>query len=175
MPLIAAETQRIGEDESLDLIQVLQKAKEQYNIEGLVNGGLISRYQKARFERACNQVGLGLISPIWQTDPETYMHSLLQSQFHIIVVAVAAEGLTEEWLGRSLDKPMILRLKDLNHRLGVHIAFEGGEAETFVLDCPLFTQQIKILNSTSHWHGDHGLLEINDACLVAKSPLSQKS
>jgi len=64
---------------------------------------------------------------------------------------------------------MIRKLIELNQRLAIHIAFEGGEAETFVLDCPLFTHRIEILSSVRHWHGDHGFLMIKDAKIVEKS------
>ncbi|MBK6586687.1 MAG: hypothetical protein IPG26_07775 [Coprothermobacter sp.] len=67
--------------------------------------------------------------------------------FKVIVTAVAAEGLDSSWLGRQIDQKMLNELKDLNRRYGVHPAFEGGEAETFVLDGPIFKKRIKILKA----------------------------
>jgi diphthamide synthase (EF-2-diphthine--ammonia ligase) len=41
--------------------------------------------------------------------------------------------------------------------------FEGGEAETFVIDCPLFFNSIKINEFTKNWDGYRGRFEIVDA------------
>jgi len=35
-------------------------------------------------------------------------------------------------------------LKELNKRYGIHIALEGGEAETFCLEGPVFKRKIEI-------------------------------
>ena len=57
---------------------------------------------------------------------------------------------------------MLTELKDLNERYGVHLAFEGGEAETFVLDGPIFKKRIEILEFEKKWFNDSGVLEIKD-------------
>ena len=36
------------------------------------------------------------------------------------------------------------KLKELNVKIGFNIAFEGGEAESLVLDCPLFKKKLII-------------------------------
>jgi diphthine-ammonia ligase len=174
VPLMTAEIRQIGEGESYDLDKVLEAAKMQYRVEGLVTGGLASKYQKDRFEQACIRVGLRSVSPLWQVDPETYMRSIIRDGFKVIVTGVAAEGLTEKWLGRVIDEEMISELVKLHSRVGVHIGFEGGEAETFVLDCPLFKRRVEVLDSVRHWLGDRGFLEILDAQLVEKESV-QKS
>ncbi len=46
-----------------------------------------------------------------------------------------------------------------------NLNFEGGEAETFVLDCPLFSNPIIINQSKKIWDGYRGRFEILDARL----------
>jgi len=120
-------------------------------------------------------IGVPLMTAeIKQVDPEVYMRSIVRDGFKVIVTGVAAEGLTEAWLGRVIDEAMVDELVKLHRRVGVHIGFEGGEAETFVLDCPLFKRRIEVLDAVRHWFGDRGFLEIRDARLVDKGVV-QKS
>lgn len=174
IPVVKVGTDKTGVNEVKDLLKAVETAKHLYHIEGVVTGGLASKYQKDRFEMVCVEAGLKHLSPLWQKDPETYLRSVIEAGFKVMVVGVYAEGLGEDWLGRILDEDMLAELKDLNRRLDIHIAFEGGEAETFVLDCPLFKRRIEVLDVQRHWHGDHGFLEIKDAKLVEKTGL-QKS
>ncbi|KKL70694.1 hypothetical protein LCGC14_2102370, partial [marine sediment metagenome] len=48
-------------------------------------------------------------------------------------------------------------------KYGFNLSFEGGEAETFVTDCPLFSYPIKIVKSKKIWDGYRGRFEILDA------------
>ncbi|MDP3034253.1 MAG: TIGR00289 family protein, partial [Methanobacteriaceae archaeon] len=57
----------------------------------------------------------------------------------------------------------------LNEKFGINIAFEGGEAETLVVDCPIFNKKIKILKSENNWSYDNGFLDIKEAILEDKS------
>ena len=43
------------------------------------------------------------------------------------------------------------------------LQFEGGEAETFVVNCPFFQKSVKIINSQKIWDGYRGRFEIVDA------------
>jgi uncharacterized protein (TIGR00290 family) len=84
------------------------------------------------------------------------------------MTGVAALGLDESWLGRALNEEAIRDLADLHAKYGVNPGLEGGEGETFVLDCPLFERRIQVTSSKKNWKGDAGHLEILDAHLVAK-------
>jgi len=48
------------------------------------------------------------------------------------------------------------------------MSFEGGEAETLVLDCPLFKKRIKIKEMDKVWDKDSGHVNIKKAVLVDK-------
>jgi len=54
-------------------------------------------------------------------------------------------------------------LKKLSKKFGFNLNFEGGEAETFVINCPFFTNPIKINKSQKEWDGYIGRFEIVDA------------
>ena len=57
---------------------------------------------------------------------------------------------------------------ELNRKYGMHMAFEGGEAETLVLDCPIFKKRINILESSNVWETDSGYMIISRAELEDK-------
>ena len=62
-------------------------------------------------------------------------------------------------------------LKDLfrlSQKYGFNLSFEGGEAETIVLDCPIFKKRLEILTSKIHWDGQRGIVEISDMSLLDK-------
>ncbi len=174
IPIINTNLTR-GNKEIQDLVRTIKFAKEHYDIEGIIAGGLASVYQKERFEAASAKEGLTYISPFWLEDPEKYINAILRDGFTVMVVGVAAEGLDKSWLGRIINEDIVDKIKELNRKFNVHVAFEGGEAETFVLDCPLFSRKIEIIDMRKHWYGDHGFLEIKKAKLVSKNFNFQKS
>jgi uncharacterized protein (TIGR00290 family) len=86
-----------------------------------------------------------------------------------MVVSVSALGLDQEWLGRVLDDASIDELVALGKKFRFHVGLEGGEGETFVLDSPLFKKRVEVQESTPHWRGDSGYLQISKARLVPKA------
>ena len=142
---------------------LLSNAKEQFQIEGLVHGGIKSKFQKEKFESICIKMGLTAVSPLWNSDPEKYMHDLLESGFVFIITSVSSAGLDYTWLGKPISKSDIEILQDLSHKFGSNLNFEGGEAETFVIGCPLFSNFIQINQSKTTWDGYRGRFEILEA------------
>jgi ABC transporter with metal-binding/Fe-S-binding domain ATP-binding protein len=147
------------------LEQILKKAKSDYYIEGLVHGGILSEFQKNIFAKICSKLHLELVSPLWHEDQIKYMKNLVESNFHFIITAVSADGLDENWLGKEITLEDIEKLEQLGKKYGFNVNFEGGEAETLVVDCPLFSKSIKILKSRKLWDGIRGRFEILDAKL----------
>jgi diphthine-ammonia ligase len=165
---IILETKGEKETELVDLRNALQTAKDEYSIEGVYSGALASVYQKSRVDNVCKALGLESIAPIWGVDPRSHLLNLINAGFKVIITGVAALGLDDKWLGRTLDEKMIEELTALQASYGLHAALEGGEGETFVLDCPLFEKRIDILASKKHWNGVNGYLEFIDARLIEK-------
>ena len=150
----------------LSLLKVmLQKAKKQYGVKGVVHGGIQSNFQKDNFETLCSELGLILFAPLWGTDPEKYMNNLLDANFDFIMTTVSSGGLDDSWLGKLISRSDVDVLCDLSKKFGFNLNFEGGESETFVINCPLFTNPIKIVQSQKNWDGYRGRFEIVDAKL----------
>jgi len=153
------------DDELLALEFLLKKAKKQYNIEGLVHGGIKSKFQKEKFEMICSKLNLSVVSPLWNLEPTQYMNDLLDSKFCFIMITVSSDGLDDTWLGKQISKSDLNSLQQLSNKFGFNLNFEGGEAETFVINCPLFLNPIKINQGNKIWDGYRGRFEIVDAKL----------
>lgn len=147
LPLISMHTSGEKEEELKDLMKAIKIAKDKYKIEGVVSGALASEYQRTRIEAICKELKLKSITPLWHMNIEQYMLGLILNGFEVIIVQVAADGFTKEWLGRRFDRNCTADLKKLNEKYSISIVGEGGEYETFVLDCPLFKKKIKIIDS----------------------------
>ena len=158
--LIEKTTSDDSQNESKKLNSLVSLAKEKYSIEGIVHGGILSKYQKDNFSIVCEQNQLEVISPLWNKNSESYMKELLDEKFEYIISTVSSDGLNDSWLGKIVDENGLDDLKKLHKKFGFNLNFEGGEAETFVINCPLFEKSLLIQDSTTEWDGYRGRFEI---------------
>ena len=144
IPLLIEKTKGIKEDELEDLENAIKKAKEKYKIQGIIAGALHSVYQASRIQKICDKLKLQCINPLWHKDEISYLKELVENKFKIIIVGVFAFPLDEKWLGREIDNSFITDVKELQQKYKIHPGGEGGEFESFVLNCPLFKKPLKI-------------------------------
>jgi len=162
--LVSKESLGIKEQEIRDL-KILLKGLD---VDGVICGAIASKYQKDRIEEVCKELKLKLLTPLWNKNPEKLLREMLKEDFEIIITAVAAEGFDENWLGKRIDEECLKDLIELNKKYGINIVGEGGEMETFVLDCPLFDKKIEITKAEKIWKDNNGIYEIKDAKFVEK-------
>jgi len=165
--IINVETDGVKEEELQDLKRGFIKLKS-LGIECIYTGALYSVYQKSRIEQLGDELDLQIISPYWHVDELEYMQMIVSLGFKVIICGVSAYGLDEKWLGRLIDYDCINDLVKLNDKVGINIAFEGGEAETLVIDGPIFEKRVKILKNKKKWNHDSGVYVIEDAILEDK-------
>ena len=175
VPQLRETTEGVKEEELEDLKRALARAKDEYGIEGVYTGALASVYQKTRVERLCAGLGLECISPLWGADPSEHLRRLVDEGFEVVITSVSALGLEQEWLGRTLNAGAVEELLLLAKKYRFHAGLEGGEGETFVLDCPAFSQRIEVVGSVTHWKGVRGFYEVTDARLVPKPSSSNRT
>ena len=168
IPLIFRNTEGIKEKELKDLRNALLEAKKKYNIEGVVSGAVASEYQRYRVETVCADLGLKSIAPLWHLDAKRYITDFINDGFKAIIIAVAADGFDQHWLGRSVNLEAIDDLQKLHYKFGIHIGGEGGEIETFVTDGPIFKKKIEIEEFEKVWQHDVGFYIIKKAKLAKK-------
>jgi len=169
LPLIFNQTAGEKEVELEDLKHALKQAKEQWNINGVITGAVASNYQEERINRICHELELKTYSPLWHKDQEQLVKEMIDSNFTIIIQAIAGDGLTKDFLGKQIDHDMFSTLKQLKKTHGIHVAGEGGEYESLITDCPLFTKKITITKAHSEMDSEHsGVWVIDDAVVVEK-------
>ncbi len=147
IPIVYMNSCGVKEKELEDLKKAMAVAKEKYEVEGIVSGALASNYQAQRVKKICDELSLKSINPLWRIDEEKYLKDLIKAKFNAIITGIAADGLSKSWLGRKIDTNCISDLKKLHEKNKIHIAAEGGEYETFVLDCLMFNKKIEIKDS----------------------------
>ena len=166
IPQITIKSESADTENEINLLEkILIQAIDQYQIEGVVHGGIQSQFQKEKFENLCIKLNLKIIAPIWNRTSLEYMTELISENFEFIVISVSSGGLDDSWLGKIITKNDIVILNDLSKKFGFNLNFEGGEAETFVVNCPLFSNDIKIIKGKKIWDGYRGRFEIVEARL----------
>ncbi|KAM0786054.1 hypothetical protein ACM66B_006865 [Microbotryomycetes sp. NB124-2] len=158
-------------DETEDLMALLSKVKAAMpQVQGVACGAILSNYQRVRVEHVCSRLGLTPIAYLWERKQEDLLAEMVQAGMDSVLVKVAGAGLRVEHLGKSL-KQMQPTLHALNAKYQLHVCGEGGEYETFTVDCPLFKKRVvfdKVTTVVSdsnpfatvaHWHIDSCHLE----------------
>lgn len=166
IPLVFHETSGEKEKELTDLHDALAFSKKKYHLSGIVAGALYSDYQQERVNRVCYDLDLKTFAPQWHVAQDFLVKEMIDLGFEIIFSAVAAEGFDEHWLGRRFDASTYQELLKLHERSGIHIAGEGGEYESLVLDCPLFKKRIVVRDAGIVMESScSGVYVINEAVL----------
>jgi ABC transporter with metal-binding/Fe-S-binding domain ATP-binding protein len=149
-------------------LQDLESAIAKLNVDGLVTGAIASTYQRSRVDAICSELEIEHVAPLWGRESSDLVHEMIARGMSIIVSAVAAMGLDEKWLGRTIDMDALEELKSLSERYGVDVCGEGGEMETLVLDAPWFTSRLEIASAKPEWDGVRGSLRVEEARLIKK-------
>jgi ABC transporter with metal-binding/Fe-S-binding domain ATP-binding protein len=144
IPLLIRKTKGEKEKELIDLDHLIQYAKRNYHIEGVISGAVESAYQASRIQQICDRHGLDCFNPLWQKDQLELLLDIVNSDFDVIITGVFAYPLDQHWLGRHIDETFIEDVKNLQKRYKINPAGEGGEFESFVLNCPLFKKALTI-------------------------------
>lgn len=142
------ETAGNKESELVDLREAIASLKGQ--IDGVLSGAVSSEYQKSRIDGMCRQLEIQSVTPLWGRDAYDLMKDEAGSM-DIMITAVSTNGLDKNWLGRKISTPVVEELRMLAQRVHFNIQFEGGEAETFVTDSPLFSKKIVVGDYEKVW------------------------
>lgn len=117
---------------------------KQINAEGIVTGALLSDYQRLNINLIAEEIGLKTYSPLWRKNQEDYMRELVVEGFKFIITSATAFGFPFHLVGKILTEKDIEIIIESSRKYGYNPAFEGGEAETFVVYAPLFRRELKV-------------------------------
>ena len=135
------------EREVEEMLSFIDKTK----VDAICSGALSSEYQKQRIDYIAEQLSIPSFAPLWHKFPyEDY------KKMKIIFSSVSAMGLEKKHLGDNV----VPYLKRFN-------AFEGGDAETLVVDAPFFEKKLE-LEYDVRWNGYDGEIIVKNAWLEDK-------
>lgn len=147
--------QQTQDDETEDLFLLLQKVKQSHpDVEAVSVGAIFSSYQSNRVQHVCDRLGgLKMLAYLWQQEQVPLLKDMVRDGVEAVLIKVAALGLDQGDLGKSL-KEMMPKLLELSDKYGVHACGEGGEFESFTLDCPLFKHRVVLDETETIVHSD---------------------
>ncbi len=136
----------------------------------VVAGAIASSYQWSRLHAVTFRLGRPLYTPLWGKDPARIVPEEISAALDIRLVQLAAEPLTSDLLGRRLDLPLLAeierRSREIRH---VHLAGEGGEYETLVVDMPVWDHRLVLDETESELRGQSSRLVVHRAHLEEKA------
>lgn len=142
LPLRQAAVRTGPAEEVEDLEAALAEAKAAWKLDGIVSGALASEYQRTRIDAIGHRLGLKTFAPLWHKQPGLYLGGLLAGGYDLRFTRTAAEGVPNAWCGQPLDAAKVGALQA--HKARPHVAGEGGEYETLVLDAPHYRRRLVI-------------------------------
>jgi predicted ATP pyrophosphatase (TIGR00289 family) len=123
---------------------LLERARSRYGIEVLVAGAVKSVFQYRVFSEVAGLYGLKLYTPLWGINEEEYLYSLLNMGIEFTLISITSMGIPHDLLGKTIDKQDVERIISLSKKYGFNPSFEGGDAETLVVNAPLFKYKIAL-------------------------------
>jgi diphthine-ammonia ligase len=133
-------------DEVEDLYLALQQAQEQFGVQAVSSGAILSTYQRVRIEHVCSRLGLTSLSYLWRLLPQKeLLQKMLGDGIEAVVVRAACPpGLVPR---KHLNKTLRFLwdtglLERLHERYQFHVCGEGGEYESLVIDSPLHKKKL---------------------------------
>ncbi len=94
-------------------------------------------------ERVCKDMDIEPIEPLWNVSPTEIIEELIDLGFKAIIVSCQADKFGKDFVGKKVDKDLLLELKSKN----ICPCGENGEFHTLVVDGPFFKRGIEILES----------------------------
>jgi len=142
LELVSIRSEGKKEEELEDLRELIGGVKDK--VGGIVVGGIASSYQSERVKKICDEFGLEFVVPLWDYEPERLWEELLDEGFEVMMIKIACDGIGKEWSGRVITRENFSELKRLSEKFKFRLDFEGGEAESCVLNMPEYSSRIEI-------------------------------
>jgi diphthine-ammonia ligase len=138
----------------------------------VVAGAIESSYQWTRLLRAADVAHRRVYVPLWRKDPARVVREEIAAGLAIRLVHLSAEPLTPELLGATLDAPLLAELERRSRSVRrMHVAGEGGEFETLVVDAPFFRYRLEIDEARREIGSTTARLTVRSAHLVPHGPV----
>ena len=138
-------------------------------VDAVVFGGVgLQETQIRSVKEALAPLGIQVFPSHGGEDHGKLFREMLDKGYEIVITQVASAGLLN-WLGKTVTKDNFSALEADSKKFGFHIGFEGGYADTFVCDGPIFSKRIAFGETEKIVENDFcGHLEVKNVKLVEK-------
>ena len=161
IPLLQKETTWDGyEQEFKEAVRSLIPG----GVKGMVFGDIHLQEHKDWVERVCGELGIEAVEPLWGKNPEQVLSDFIDSDFEALIVSAQSKLIGQEWIGRRVDRGFVNYLKQRD----IDICGENGEYHTLVVDGPIFSTRIEIIQSSTIERDDYWFLDTRRYRLVHK-------
>ena len=124
--------------------KIVEKKQKTYPINAVVLGGTgLQETQLRSIQEALRPLGIEVFASHAGEEHDLVIEQMLEKGYEIMITQVASDGLMP-WLGRKLTKENFGELRRDSVTYKFHIGFEGGYADTLVLDGPIFAKKLVV-------------------------------
>lgn len=128
----------------------LSHLKQQYQVTHAVFGDIDLQPHRDWEEKVCGNAGLTALLPLWQQDRKELVMQMLAHNIETMIVSCNA-AMGERFLGKTITPELVAELEST----GVDVCGENGEFHTLVVNCPLFSNRIRVVVNETLAHGNY--------------------
>jgi diphthine-ammonia ligase len=139
---IPLETREVDWDSyEVGFEEAVNHLKREQGISGGVFGDINLVEHREWIEKMCLRCSIAYNLPLWQMEERKVSEELIKRGGKALIVAVRNDLVDQKWLGAIMDSDYI----EYCLQAGISPCGEGGEAHTFVVDGPIFSEPFKYL------------------------------
>jgi uncharacterized protein (TIGR00290 family) len=125
----------------------VEKMQKNDPVEAVILGGTgLQETQLRSVQNALQPMGIEVFAAHAGLEHADVMEEMTAKGFEFVITQVASDGLMP-WLGKKITKENLPLLLNDSVKFGFHSGGEGGYYDSLVVDCPLFSQKLDVVDS----------------------------
>jgi diphthine-ammonia ligase len=154
-------------DYELSLKKSLQLLKEQYRVDAIAFGSLYAEEDRLWNEGIAKQAGLDPLFPVWISPSQTseLLQEFISLGFTAVICRASAKHFNQTWAGRMLNEDFFAEVQ----KKDICAMGEFGEYHTFVLDGPIFSKRVEIVQAETVLNAGLWSVDLQSCQLVKKA------
>ncbi len=135
---------------------VINKLKKEGVTAGIF-GDIYLKEHRIWIERVCKELNIEPIFPLWENNTNSLLKEFIELGFKALTVAVNADKLDKNWIGRNLDLSFYHEITTMKN---IDPCAENGEYHSFVYDGPIFSKPVKFEKGEIYKKDNHIFLPL---------------